>query len=185
MVDPGKVLKSNLSIHGQVSKEYIFQCQAGKKYYRSYFIPVNPKSPKQQIQRSLHSLAVRNWQLLSEEEKKIWNDTYRKGKKYVRGYVAFISDFIKQGVEVALKKILQGFNNVGDGTTNITIEEVDPSRCMINFTDNEMIIDYGGSLQKWGILSAWVQSPTNLRVTASVPASFPEIAFNWQVIEFV
>ena len=60
---------------------------------RSRTIPRNPKTPAQQANRRTFADAVKAWQVLSPEEKTMYNK--RGLKNRLRGYNFFISEYIK------------------------------------------------------------------------------------------
>ena len=75
-------------LHGRTGN-YVFYNVKGRQYVRSYAKPRNPKSAAQQKNRSTFAEAVKLWQVLSPEEKKI----YKKIAKNMpcSGYNLFIS----------------------------------------------------------------------------------------------
>ena len=66
----------------------------GIVYYRSsYFIPKNPRTENQQAWRQVFQEGAQQWQLLSDEQKKIWNE--KAIGKNLYGYNLFLSDYLK------------------------------------------------------------------------------------------
>ncbi|NLV66263.1 MAG: hypothetical protein GXY14_01175 [Spirochaetes bacterium] len=87
------ILKSYLkSIHGRVGN-LIYYNVHGNQYIRSYSVPYNPRTFKQQKNRRAFRDAVMEWQSLAPHTK----DTYRtmaRGKP-ISGYNLFISLYMK------------------------------------------------------------------------------------------
>jgi hypothetical protein len=65
----------------------------GRQYARAYVKPRNPDTPAQRAGRAAFAAAVRAWQALSDDEKRVWN--LRSRRMRTRGYNAFISAFMQ------------------------------------------------------------------------------------------
>jgi hypothetical protein len=185
MIDPEQVIRSTVRTHGRIGQEYIFQTEKDKKYYRIYTEPDNPKTVDQQVRRSLFHSAVRRWHHLTPGEKEEWREKAKNPWVAKTGNNLFIESILKEGIEVAVKKILSGVVDCSDGNTNITIEEVDPTRCLIFSPDSEIALYDGSTIKKWGAKSWSLTSSTNLRVNCNVPSGMPVVNFNYQIVEFV
>jgi hypothetical protein len=76
------------SVHGRIGN-IIFYNVKGNQYARSYTIPYNPRTEKQQKNRIRFADAVKLWQHLSLEEKSAYN--LQAADKPLSGYNLFIS----------------------------------------------------------------------------------------------
>lgn len=63
-------------VRNQIGKSVVFSSWKGRGYFRSYVVPVNPKTLKQQANRAVHALLVKRWQEIatSESIKAVWNN---------------------------------------------------------------------------------------------------------------
>jgi len=185
MIDPEEVLKQNIGLRGAINKEYIFQDGLFGKKYRAYFIPSNPKTEAQQINRSLHHCAVRSWGHLTPEIKEEWRNKRGPDPYYMKGFYLFVSQYIKEGKEMAVKSIQRGHGLIDDDITLILINEVDTSRSIILSPDGDVAVYDGVNLKRWGVLWFEFSDSTHIEVKASVPSGYPRPNFNWTVVEFV
>jgi len=170
---------------GAVGKTFIFQRLHNKIYRRSYFRPQNPKSAIQQVRRSLFHVGVRQWQTLTPEEKKRWRNIHIKGVFYNRGFNAFMSVFMKEGVEMAVKKVVSGYVELVEGIHDVPIEEVDASRSVLLWNPVLAGSLAGRNIVFWGIVYAYISSDTTIRVKVLQSAVDEPVPFSYSVIEFV
>jgi hypothetical protein len=89
--NPGHIDSSS----GKIGKSVMYE-RRGKQCMRSYVIPSNPDSPGQRVCRSAMKTAVKRWQDLPMEDKKLYNKRADRSKKSLTGYNLFISEFLKR-----------------------------------------------------------------------------------------
>jgi len=66
----------------------------GIAYYRStYFVPRNPRTEAQQSWRQVFQEGAQQWQLLSDEQKKVWNE--KAIGKNLYGYNLFMEEYLQ------------------------------------------------------------------------------------------
>ena len=82
------------SIHGRYGNT-VFVHRRGKTHIRPYVNGHNPDTPAQSIRRTTFREAVRSWQVLSDNEKRVWNSRARGMP--LSGYNHFISSFLLEG----------------------------------------------------------------------------------------
>jgi hypothetical protein len=99
----------------------------GSTFIRTYSKPKNPQTPSQQKNRNHFADAVKQWQLLSSENKNKWNKKARKKQR--KGYHLFISTWLS---DIYMKRIEK---NTGDKKTikenavkTQAIKEPEPSK---------------------------------------------------------
>lgn len=78
-------------VRNQIGKSVVFSSWKGRSYFRSYVVPVNPKTLKQQANRAVHALLVKRWQEIAttEDIKSAWN-AIGAAESNVTGYNVFI-----------------------------------------------------------------------------------------------
>ncbi len=81
-----------ISISGKTGN-FVFYMRKGIMHSRSRIIPLNPRTPLQQKNRSLFSQAVKAWQVLPDATRMIYN--LRARGKTQSGYNIFISEYMK------------------------------------------------------------------------------------------
>lgn len=81
-----------ISISGKTGN-FVFYMRKGIMHSRSRIIPLNPRTPLQQKNRSLFSQAVKAWQVLPDATRMIYN--LRAKGKTQSGYNIFISEYMK------------------------------------------------------------------------------------------
>jgi len=74
----------------------VFYERKGVQCMRTYVVPVNPKTEKQRAHRGSFKDAVKAWQMLSSEEKMIYNKKAEDLKLSMSGYNLFLSGYIEQ-----------------------------------------------------------------------------------------
>jgi len=177
--------KTTIQVKGKFASQYIFQTRNNKQYVRTYFIPDNPKKPSQQVRRSLFHLAVRNWQMLPETEKEWWRRNGRTYINHLRGYHLYISLFMKEGVEMAVKQVISGYEELGEGVHILTIPEVDPTRSIIIYNSCLAGNFAGRSIFIWGVVYARIISSTQIEVYIKQSGVEELVPFSYSVIEYI
>jgi len=81
---------------------YVFYMRNGKICARIYIVPPNPNSKRQKKDRRLFAKAVKDWQLLDEEEKQMWKGVAKTLKK--RGYNLYLSMRMKELLQIAAEE---------------------------------------------------------------------------------
>jgi len=175
----------NILVYGAIAKTLIYQRLHNKVYTRSYFIPTNKKTPSQQQRRSLFHVGVRIWQSMSEEEKAEWRNVFIHGIHYIRSFNAFMSVWMKEGVEMAVKQVISGYEELAEGVHLITIPEVDPSRSVVIYNCALAGSLAGRNIVFWGIVYARIVSSTEIEVKVLQSAVDELVPFAYSVIEFI
>ena len=75
------------------SEKIITYNRFGKTYIRKYFIPMNPRTRKQQVHRKMFRNAIHSWKNLSCKEKEYFNNL--ANGLDISGYNLFVSMKIK------------------------------------------------------------------------------------------
>lgn len=77
--------------HGKFGNILVYKKRLSTNVVSRYFVPHNPRSPAQTINRNRTDKAVEGWQALSDENQAVWN-TY--AKQFARkGYNMYVSAF--------------------------------------------------------------------------------------------
>ena len=90
------------AIHGRIGN-FIYYNVNGYQYARSFTIPINPKTPVQQINRNAFGKAAKLWQSIPEEDKSFYN-RLAYGKP-LSGYNIFVS-MQKRGISTEVLKLI-------------------------------------------------------------------------------
>lgn len=80
--------------NGKIGKFVMYE-RRGKQCMRAHVIPANPDTPGQRVCRGAMKDAVKGWQDLPLEDKKLYNRRADRSKKSLTGYNLFVSEFLK------------------------------------------------------------------------------------------
>jgi len=176
--------KINFSCSGQIAKTWIYKRIQGAKLKFAYIIPNNPKEPDQQVRRSLFHCAVRWWGYKTPAEKEVWNEKIRQRWRRMSGYNLWISYYIAQGIEMAVKQVIHGQPSLEEGTHDIIIPEVDKARSILLYSSS-ILGDKPDFTKVWGVEHAFLLNNTTIRVVVWANENYPNVTFCYQVVEFV
>ncbi len=86
-----------IEIRGRLGDQ-VFYMRGGRICARRHVIPRNPRTIRQQVNRSRFTWAVRQWRLIDNAERGRWNDRAVKMNK--SGYNLFIGEYLKAGIDL-------------------------------------------------------------------------------------
>ncbi len=139
-----KLSPGHESLHGRLGNIIHYNVY-GFQYARSYSIPRNPRTEKQQKQRKALADKVKLWQKLPPEEKKIYN-RLAKGKPHT-GYNIFLSNTLNG---ITHERIMELYNSsqavtiVSDRyplrVTSVSVRQIPDSRQIKPFKDRFSVI---------------------------------------------
>ena len=75
--------------------DFVISSWKGKRYFRRYVKPKNPRTKKQREQREKFSKAVEEWHKSSKEEREVYNKLAKELGENVTGLNLFVSDYLK------------------------------------------------------------------------------------------
>ena len=183
-VDQSNLEKVSTQASKQIGKNWIYRFSRGKQFKYPYFVPDNPKATSTQINRSVFNTAVRRWQDLTQSQKNVYNEIVRQKGFQFSGYNYYIRLILKEGIELALKKVVQIHQVLAEGVHDIPISQIDVDRSFLHWTSN-----YIGSAvtiaQTWGIRDAYILNSTTVRVDVVDTLQLGNVPFSATVIEFV
>lgn len=95
-------LESMVKEAGGKTDKVVHYNRLGTQCARRHVIPANPDTELQRINRKAFADAVKEWQKLTEDEKRYWNKKavklLRKGKTGKTGYSVFLSVYLTNSV---------------------------------------------------------------------------------------
>jgi len=184
MVNPALDDLNSIGSSGQINKEFVYFRSYGKQRRRTYFIPVNPKTPRQEAKRAFFKNGMAYWKNLSEEKKQEYNERAKIIKNAWIGYNYFMRLWLRgEIVQEVIKSIQRGKQFVPHGLTNISIVAVNLAKSVISYNAFLAVFDTP-SLTGYGVEGASLTSPTNIAVNAWDTALTGTVIFCWQVIEY-
>lgn len=87
----------SLDASGKVYNTLVASIWKGRNYMRGYFVPTNPNTDAQKVQRDLLKAAVAGWQALSADTKETWNVAARDVYPPISGFNYFVKEWCLTG----------------------------------------------------------------------------------------
>ena len=171
------------SASGQVAKQFIIQRSTGGRQIRSYFIPTNPRTNKQQAWRVLFKSVCDHWNKLDPIDKQIYEEYAKRNypKKY--GFNIYAKSILKEWFKMIIKSVQRGVLDAVNGNNVVGISAVDLEKSIIICEPFSFRIADGGA--NTAVLNgATFQDSTNIVIRATRGANILNLYCSWQVIEY-
>lgn len=130
---------------GKIAKSLVFATWKGIDTVRQYVVPSNPKTPAQQAQRSLLSMAVNLWRAswLSKEIRESWNKLASTRGLAMSGFNLFTGQVTKLAAEDPAASIASEVQSTGSCGLDVSCKNIDDGSAGDETGDFELL--YGTS----------------------------------------
>lgn len=130
---------------GKIAKSLVFATWKGIDTVRQYVVPSNPKTPAQQAQRSLLTMAVNLWRAswLSQEIRESWNKLASTRGLTMSGFNLFTGQVTKLAAEDTNASIASDFDIPGGNKLDVSCKNIDDGSAGDETGDFELL--YGTS----------------------------------------
>ena len=130
---------------GKIAKSLVYATWKGIDTVRQYVVPSNPKTPAQQAQRSLLTMAVNLWRAswLSQEIRESWNKLASTRGLTMSGFNLFTGQVTKLAAEDPAASIASGLDSPGSNHLEVSFKNIDDGSAGDETGDFELL--YGNS----------------------------------------
>ena len=130
---------------GKIAKSLVYATWKGIDTVRQYVVPSNPKTPAQQAQRSLLTMAVNLWRAswLSQEIRESWNKLASTRGLAMSGFNLFTGQVTKLAAEDPDASIASGVKAVASNSLEVSFKNIDDGSAGDESGDFELL--YGNS----------------------------------------
>lgn len=95
----------SLDASGKFASTLVASIWKGRNYMRTHFIPTNPNTPAQQVQRELMQSAVAGWQALGSTYKEEWNTAATDVYPPISGFNYYVMQYLLTGAEPTIPEV--------------------------------------------------------------------------------
>lgn len=95
----------SLDASGKIFNTLVASIWKGRNYMRGHFIPTNPKTAAQMVQRNLMAAAVAGWQALYAGTKETWDIAARDVYPPISGFNYYVMQYLLQGAEPTIPAV--------------------------------------------------------------------------------
>ena len=173
----------NLATRGQIGKKFIYWNIRGEQFRRPYVIPADPKTFNQRTQRNKFYVASQQWNKLTTEKKKEWEERVQRSKYKMSAYNYFMRKKIKEILKM-IKKITHGSETLSDGANVILISEIQLDKTVLHYNCYAQATGKEGEEQS-GIPDAYFSDSTHITAHCIDPTILGTVKLYYTIIEYV